>query len=51
MNKKADLAWNKIGKLILILIALIILIAITFLFKDRLYEIFNNLKDFVRFRT
>ena len=49
--KRAELAWDKIGKLILILIALIILIAITFLFKDRLYGVFNSLKDFVRFGT
>lgn len=49
--KKAELAWDKIGKLILILLALVILIAIAFLFKDKLYEIFNNFKEFVRFGT
>jgi len=48
---KSDLAWDKIGKLILILIILVILIAITLLFKDQLYEISDRFKDFMRFGT
>jgi len=48
---KAELAWDKIGKLILILLALIILVAITFMFKDQLYDISDRFKDFVRFGT
>ena len=49
--KKAELAWEKIGNLIIVLIVLIILIAIAILFKDKLYEVLEKIKDFVRFKT
>ena len=49
--KKADLAWDKIGKLILILAVLIILIAISLLFKDKIYQVLDGLKEFLRFGT
>jgi len=49
LKKQADLAWDKIGKLILILLVLIIVIMIIFLFKDKLYETSGKLTDVLRF--
>jgi len=49
MNKKGEFGWEQIAKIIIVLVVLIILIVIGFLFKDRLYVLADNLRDFMRF--
>ena len=49
IDKRGELGWEQIAKIIIVLVVLIILIVIGFLFKDRLYELADQLKDFLRF--
>ena len=49
MDKKGDLGWEEIAKIILVLFFLIILILIITLYRDKALEVINNLKDFLRF--
>ena len=51
MNKKGDFTFEQIGKILLALAFLIILILIAFLFKDKLVQVIENIKNIVRFGT
>lgn len=49
MKKKADLAWEQITKVLIVIVILIVLLLIIGLFKDKMYELFERLKIFIRF--
>ena len=49
MNKKGDFGWEEIAKIILVLAFLIIIILITFLYKDKALEVIEKIKEFIRF--
>lgn len=48
--KKGDITWETIVKLIIILIILVILITLTFLFKNRLFDLFSAIKSTLGYR-
>ena len=48
MNKKADLEFDVILKLLIALIVLLIIIGLIFLFKGKSMEIFTKIKDILR---
>lgn len=43
--KKASITWETVVKLIIALVVLGILVAITFLFKERIFDLFNAIKS------
>ncbi|MFH1209166.1 MAG: hypothetical protein V1663_00030 [archaeon] len=51
INRRGEFGWEEIARILIILVVLIILITIGFLFKDKLYELADKLRDFLRFGT
>ncbi len=49
MNKKADLAFSTIAKLIIALIVLTLLIIFIFTLKDKSLLVFEKIKNLLRF--
>ena len=49
MDKKGDLGWEEIARIILVVVFLVILILITTLYKDKLLEVIEKIKDLIRF--
>ena len=49
INKKADLDFDMIIKLIIALIVLLIIIGLVFLFKSKSFEALAKIKDIFRF--
>jgi Tfp pilus assembly protein PilO len=49
MNKKSEFGWEEIAKILLVLLFLIILIAIAYLFKDKLSSTMESIKNLLRF--
>jgi len=43
--KKASITWDEVVKLIIALVILILLVSMTFLFKERLFDLFNAVKS------
>ena len=49
MNKKGDLAWEQITRILIVIVILIVLLLIIKLFRDKSYDLFENFKNFIRF--
>ncbi len=49
MSKKGELGWEEIAKILLVLVFLIIMIAIAFLFRDKLVNLIEGIKSILRF--
>ncbi|MEK6907586.1 MAG: hypothetical protein AABW45_03590 [Nanoarchaeota archaeon] len=49
MFKKGEFGWEEIAKILLALIFLIIIIAIVYLFKDKINSTLESLKNIIRF--
>lgn len=49
MNKKADIEFNIVLKLLIALIVLLIIIGIIYLFKGKNVDLFSKIKDLLRF--
>lgn len=49
MDKKGDLGWEEIAKIILVIVFLIILILIVTLYKDKSLDVIEKIKDLIRF--
>lgn len=49
MFKKGELGWEEIAKILLVLVFLIMIIAISFLFRDKIYLVLENIKTTLRF--
>ena len=50
MEKKGDLAWDTIGKLVIALAFLLLMLVILYLFKDKLIGITDQIKALFRVR-
>jgi len=49
MFKKGELGWEEIARILLVLIFLIIIIAIVYLFRDKLNTTLESIKNILRF--
>ena len=49
MNKKADIEFDVVMKLLIALVVLLIIIGLIFLFKGKSLEIINKIKEVLRF--
>jgi len=49
MFKKGELGWEEIARILLVLIFLIIIIAIVYLFRDKLNTAIESIKNILRF--
>ena len=49
MNKKGDISWEVMAKLLIGLVVLLVLIILSWLLKDQIYSIFDSFKNFLRF--
>lgn len=49
MNKKADFVWSKLATIILVLALLVVLLVIVYFFKDEMFDIWDELLEFLRF--
>jgi len=49
VNKKGDLGWEEIAKIILVIVFLIILVLFATIYREKGLEIINNMKEFIRF--
>jgi len=49
MFKKGEMGWEEISKILIVILFLIVMIAIAFLFKDKLYTLVEDIKTLVRF--
>lgn len=48
--KKGALEWDQLAKLIIAVLLLLVLLALIFVFKDKIVELFDKLKEVVMFR-
>ena len=48
--KKGALEWDQIAKLIIAVLLLAVLLALIIVFKDKIIELFDKLKNMVMFR-
>ena len=49
INKKADIEFDTILKLLIAFIALLIILGLIYLFKGKSFEIIEKIKDILRF--
>ena len=49
MNKKGDLELDELGKALIAIVILIVLVVIVWLLKDKLYSVWENFKNLLRF--
>ncbi len=49
MNKKGDFSWEQIAKLLIVIVFLLILLIMIWLLRDKLFSLFDKLKDILRF--
>ena len=47
--KKGDMTWEEIGKLLIALAVLLFLIIAAWLLRDKMIELFDKFKTFLRF--
>ena len=48
--KKGALEWDQLAKLVIIILLAIVLVVLIITFKDKIFELFEKLKEAVRFR-
>ena len=50
MFKKAEFGWEEIAKILIALVFLVIIIAIIYLFRDKINTTLESIKNLFRFR-
>ena len=49
MNKKADIEFDTILKMLITIIVLLVIIGMSFFFKDKILAVIDKIKDLFRF--
>ena len=49
MNKKADFVWSRLATIILVLALLVVLLVAVYFLKDKLFELWDKILEFLRF--
>ena len=50
MKNKAEIHWDELYKIIMMLIVLLALVMAVWLFKDKIYILFDKIKEVLRFK-
>ncbi len=50
LNKKADITWDTVAKMLIALAVLVFILIIIWKSKDKIVSSFNAFKNFLRFR-